>query len=90
MSNDKNKEAKLLALGYMTVAKLPKRKTISVVTITAMHTHSQEHYDEMIALHKRLNDVKAKCKKRNIRFSITAFATEAVKKALTELEQAVN
>lgn len=90
MSNDKNKEAKLLALGYMTVAKSPKRKTISVVTITAMHTHSQERYDELIALQKRLSDVKEKCKKRNIRFSVTQFAYEAVMKSLTELEQAIN
>jgi hypothetical protein len=90
MSNDKNKEAKLLALGYMTVAKPAKRKVISVVTITAMNTHSQERYDEIIALQKRLTDVKAKCKKRGIRFSITQFAYEAVMKSLAELEQAIN
>ena len=74
----------------MTVAKKPKRKTISVICITAMNTHSEKTYDEIIALHERLNDVKAKCEKRNIRFSKTAFAQQAVEKALTELEQTLN
>ena len=90
MSNDKNKEAKLLALGYMSVSKKNKRANVCVVTLTAMHTHSEETYAEHVDLNERLNAIKEKCKKRNIRFSKTAFAFDALKKATIELERTLD
>lgn len=92
MSNDKNKNAKLLALGYMTVVKSEKlkRKTTPIVTISAMETHAQERYDDLLALKARLNAVKEKCAERKMRFSTTAWATQVIKEALVDLEKAIN
>ena len=92
MSNDKNKNAKLLALGYFTMSKTEKvkRKAIPIVTISAMSTHSQERYDELVALKERLNAIKEKCAQRKVRFSTTAWAVQIIKEALVDLEKSIN
>ena len=92
MSTDKNKNAKFLALGYFTMSKPEKlkRKTIPVVTISAMSTHSQERYDDILALKARLNAIKEKCAERKMRFSTTAWATQVIKEALVNLEKTIN
>lgn len=91
MSTDKN-NAKLLALGYITMSKADKvkRKTIPVITISAMETHSQERYDDLVAFKERLNAIKEKCAKRKVRFSTTAWATQILKEALVDLEKTIN
>ena len=74
----------------MSASKKTKRANICIVNITAMPTHSEETYAEHVDLNERLKAIKEKCKKRGIRFSKTAFTFDAVKKALTELEQTID
>jgi hypothetical protein len=91
MSNDKLTN-KLLALDYMgaIASSKQKRKSINVITITAMSSHSVERYNQLLELDARLNAVREKCKKNGVRFSKTAFAIVAVTKALEELEKKID
>jgi hypothetical protein len=91
MSHDKLTN-KLLALDYMsaTATNKQKRKSVNVITITAMTSHSVERYNQLLELNARFKAVSDKCKKNGVRFSKTAFAIDAVTKALDELEKKID
>ena len=91
MSNDKQTN-KLLALDFMSAvaSTKQKRKSVNVITITAMSSHSVERYNQLLELNARFKAVNDKCKKKGVRFSKTAFAIVAVTKALEELEKKVD